>query len=350
VRRLKYFYGNTLLDGSSFDFHGSPLAMLRGRLIGIVLLIGYSQAAKISLTLWLCVLALIASGMPWLLWKSLQFRLGNSSYRGIRFGFDGGLAAAYATFGLPILFLALPYVFVAMMGLRIKPGQPPEPMLAAYMGLSFLLLLALGPWFYLRVKRFQHGNARLGSTPFRFSGTLGGAYGLAFATLGLLILAALLGTVLGIAGGYLAHSIAHASGSLLGAGKPGTSTMSANADTMVSTVTGVAIGYAVLLCVYPILAAMRQNFVWSRTSLGDAPFRSEVAGLTLLRLWAVNLFFIIVTLGLYWPYAVIRAMRYQVGAISWAGDPASVVAHAAQASATAIGEETAELFGFDLAL
>ena len=33
VRRLRYFYGNTFLDGQSFDYHGQPLAILKGRLI-----------------------------------------------------------------------------------------------------------------------------------------------------------------------------------------------------------------------------------------------------------------------------------------------------------------------------
>ena len=33
VRRLRYFYGSTLLDGHSFEYHGKPLAILKGRLV-----------------------------------------------------------------------------------------------------------------------------------------------------------------------------------------------------------------------------------------------------------------------------------------------------------------------------
>src|SRR5207342_1173106 len=33
VRRLRYFYGSTVLDGHSFEYHGRPLAILKGRLI-----------------------------------------------------------------------------------------------------------------------------------------------------------------------------------------------------------------------------------------------------------------------------------------------------------------------------
>jgi uncharacterized membrane protein YjgN (DUF898 family) len=64
VRRLKYFYGNTLLDGSPFDYHGSPLALFKGRIVGVLLLVAYSQTAKISFTLWLAVAGLIGLALP----------------------------------------------------------------------------------------------------------------------------------------------------------------------------------------------------------------------------------------------------------------------------------------------
>ena len=44
VRRLRYFYGNTLLDGHSFEYHGRPLAILKGRLIVVGLLRGVHVA------------------------------------------------------------------------------------------------------------------------------------------------------------------------------------------------------------------------------------------------------------------------------------------------------------------
>src|SRR6187402_3726843 len=33
VRRLRYFYGSTLLDGHSFEYHATPMAILKGRLL-----------------------------------------------------------------------------------------------------------------------------------------------------------------------------------------------------------------------------------------------------------------------------------------------------------------------------
>ena len=39
VRRLQYFYRHTALAGSSFDYHGDPKAILKGRIIAVVLLV-----------------------------------------------------------------------------------------------------------------------------------------------------------------------------------------------------------------------------------------------------------------------------------------------------------------------
>ena len=48
VRRQQYFYRTTRLDGSSFDYHGQPLAILKGRLVGFALFSTYSWAGYVS--------------------------------------------------------------------------------------------------------------------------------------------------------------------------------------------------------------------------------------------------------------------------------------------------------------
>ena len=48
VRKLRYFYGNTLVGGHPLDFHGQPKRMLRGFLLVGVLVAIYSLAGKVS--------------------------------------------------------------------------------------------------------------------------------------------------------------------------------------------------------------------------------------------------------------------------------------------------------------
>jgi len=38
VRTKRYFYGNTVVDGSSLEYHAKPLQILVGRLVAVVLL------------------------------------------------------------------------------------------------------------------------------------------------------------------------------------------------------------------------------------------------------------------------------------------------------------------------
>ena len=39
VRRLRYFYDNTSVAGASFDYHGNPVAILKGRILAVVLIV-----------------------------------------------------------------------------------------------------------------------------------------------------------------------------------------------------------------------------------------------------------------------------------------------------------------------
>ena len=41
VRTNRYFYGNTQLAGSGFEYHAKPLAILKGRLIAVAILLVY---------------------------------------------------------------------------------------------------------------------------------------------------------------------------------------------------------------------------------------------------------------------------------------------------------------------
>ncbi len=336
VRRLEYFYGNTLLDGSPFAFHGSPIALLKGRIVGVIMLVAYSQSAKVSLTLWLAVVAMLVAIFPWLIWKSLRFRLANSSYRGIRFRFTGTLGGAYATFLPPLL------AFVAFAGwglatrAHLAANAPPSPALAVGAGVFLLLFLVLSPWVWFRVKRFQHGNARLGTLAFGFDGRVSGAYGIALAGLGMLI-------AMAVAGGIAAVLIIM----LLTAGKV---RAAGGSGQIAGAIAAVAVFYVAVLSVQPLVRTMAQNFVWNSTTLDGAAFASRMRWTRLWVISAGNLLATIVTLGLFWPFAVVRSLRYELTSVAWCGDPAAAVAGAADGATAAVGEEAADLLGFELAL
>src|SRR5512135_902203 len=77
VRRMQYFHRNTWLNESSFDYHGDPKAILKGRIIAFGLLLTYNLTIKLMPLAGLGVFVLIALIMPVLLVKSFRFRLYN---------------------------------------------------------------------------------------------------------------------------------------------------------------------------------------------------------------------------------------------------------------------------------
>src|SRR5271170_5314068 len=65
VRRLQYFYRHTDLAGSSFDFHGSPIRILIGRVIALAMLIAYNYSVRLRSPLTLVIIVGLAVVMPW---------------------------------------------------------------------------------------------------------------------------------------------------------------------------------------------------------------------------------------------------------------------------------------------
>ena len=116
VRRKKYFYQNTLIDGVGFDYHASPIAILKGRIIAFVLFVLYNVLAGFNPILALVLLVAFMAALPWIITRGMMFNARNSSHRGLRFDFDGKYSQALLIFILfPILIvltlgLALPFV------------------------------------------------------------------------------------------------------------------------------------------------------------------------------------------------------------------------------------------------
>src|SRR5580658_3760756 len=145
VRRLQYFYRHTSVAGSSFDFHGSPVRILIGRVIALAMLIAYNYSVRLHSLLTLVILGAIAIVMPWLLRNSFRFRLYNSSWRGIRFHFRGAVGSAYRVFLLNGV-------------------------------LTMITLYLLAPFMHQRVKAYQHNNSWLGQTQCSFHARVGEFY------------------------------------------------------------------------------------------------------------------------------------------------------------------------------
>src|SRR5450755_2940794 len=81
VRKKRYFYGHTRIDDDGFEYRGNPVAILKGRIIAVMLLATYSFAGHFSPGLKIVFAIVLAIAVPWLIVRSLAFNAYNSAYR-----------------------------------------------------------------------------------------------------------------------------------------------------------------------------------------------------------------------------------------------------------------------------
>ena len=115
VRRKRYFYGCTLLEGSAFEYTGNPVTILKGRLIVFAAFIAFSLLSEIHPAIQLVLFITFLGFLPWAILRALQFNARNSIHRNVRFGFNStkrevGVLLLIPIFLVPLtLGLAYPY-------------------------------------------------------------------------------------------------------------------------------------------------------------------------------------------------------------------------------------------------
>lgn len=320
VRKARWFARHTLLMGDAFDYHGDPWRILLGRLLGLALLLGYSYAFLWSTNAGLLMFGLLYAAGPLLFASAQRFRLGNTSWRGLRFGFDAPWQAVYKVC-LPLLILWT----VSTLVIELELGN-------AAMWAS-LALTALGlPWAHARLKQLQHAHARYGDQTFSFAPAQARFYGLYAAAFGLLLLGGLLAFL-------LMSLIAVLGGAQWARGG------------LLKILLPIGVVLVLWLTIWPYFAARTQQIVWGHTRLGDIDFIGEMRAGTLWKLALKQTLLVLLTAGLYWPFAAVALARYRVQALALrAGSPLEgvVVTAAAASDKGAAGDASADLFGLDL--
>lgn len=170
VRTKRYFYGNTTLDGSNFEYHADPLDILKGRLILLAVFIVYFFSKEfVPLIGALFILVFYLAGLPWMFVKSMQFNTRNSSFRNVRFDFEGTTKEAAKLF----------------------------------IGMILLTIVTLGlatPYTLKRIKEFSIENSCFGSSPFEFGATVGDFYRIYLkAIIAPMIIVAIIGIIAAVA-------------------------------------------------------------------------------------------------------------------------------------------------------
>jgi uncharacterized membrane protein YjgN (DUF898 family) len=296
VRTMNYFYGSTSLAGSSFAYVANPVVILKGRIIAFVFFLLYMLLSQVEPLLIIPLTLLIFFLAPVIIVRSLRFRMGNTEYRGLRFGFAGTTGESY-------------WVFIVILLL------------------SSITLGILFPWFYMRKKQFYIGNIQFGGSQFLCMPRTGHFYacvGICFAM------------VFGAVLFFVVVAVAFEA---------------------ITSGTGLLFTTLVPLCIYPMMGvvsaywhANTTNHVITSSRLEDITFESRLTTGGLIGLWVTNILLLVCTVGLATPWVMIRNARYRISCTSIiAHDLDSFVVEKID-STSALGNELSEAFDVDLAI
>lgn len=326
VRKTRYFWQNARLEGHVFDFHGRPGAILRGRILALAMLAAYSWSFQFSIAAGLVTISVLALLAPWLFLKAQQFRLRNSSHRGIRFGFPARSRDVYRIALVPLLLWAA--AVASITAVTTLDATRYAPALVIFP----LLFAALLPALHHRFKAFQHRHANWGDLRFGFEPARGAFYltYLKGFLVGLLALVAI-----GALSGALAFGL-----------------MRMHAHPVVVGVVVSLLASTVYMFVWPYMSVRLQQVVWRHTVAGDVRFDTTIRVWPLIRLVARCVGLTLVSLGLYWPFAAVALARYRITnfRVSTTTLIDSVEAGGDARARSAAGYEAAQDFGLDIGL
>lgn len=321
VRKARWFAQHTSLAGDRFDYHGDPKRILLGRLIALGLLVAWSLAFEISATAGLVVFGTFCVLGPLLFASAQRFRLINTSWRGLRFGFDAPRAKVYA--------VCVPLLVLWTLGSVLESLEVSE----GWIGAASLATVAAFPWAHARLKHMQHHHAHFGQQGFRFESAGPEFYGLytkaIFVSLAGVLVALPFFLLLDLPG--------------RSRGDPGVS--------QAAIVAGVLMGALGWLAAWPYFAARMQQIVWKHTKLGDVQFEGRMRFWPLFRLVLGQTVLTVLTAGLYWPFAAVAIARYRVQSVVVEA-PAPLGTYAGEwqthGNPRAAGDASADFFGLDL--
>ena len=283
VRNKQYFYGNTLIEGNSFQYTASPVTILKGRLIAVGVFTLYSVISEFVPVLGLLFMLVFLAFLPWLVVRSLAFNARNSVFRNIRFNFSGKAMDALKVFVL-------------------------WPMLV-----PFTLGLIL-PLTWYKQTDFIISNSAYGTTPFSFHAKLSSYYRIFFVGLGGAIAAAVVSAIL----------------------------MAVSQSLMAIASPLYVLGYVLLIAYFVTALA---NLYFNSIQIEGHGFTSALQLPRVAWIYFSNMLAILFSLGLLIPWAQVRMARYRADCLTvHIENSLDEFVAAEQENVSALGEEIGEVF------
>lgn len=303
VRRKQYFYGNTSITGATFRYLADPIKILKGRLI---LFFGFVVYSIINQML-PAVASILTIGLifvlPWLVVRSLAFNACNSAWRNIRFKFSGTYGEAAKVFILwPIV---IPFT------------------------LGFIL-----PYVFFRQKKFVVENSAYGTSPFTFKATTKDYYDIALRFFFVFIVT---GSIILIVSAILVFV----------------------SRFYPAYATGLKVLPIILLILVPVVylysfayfSVHSSNLLYNSSALRKHGFKATMSVNSFALIVLTNTLATVLTLGLFHPFATVRAYQYKIQHMSLKpGGGLDEFVAAELKETNALGDELSDFLDFDFGL
>lgn len=306
VRTYRYFYGHTRIDGHSFDYLATPMQILKGRILAVLVFLIYTFTISFLPIVGLLFAIGFLFLLPWVINQGLRFNMRMTRHRNVRFAFAGNYGDAF------INFVLLPVASV------------------------FTLHLLL-PYVLKRIDQYMHENISYGNKPLTVNLKGERYYIAALITIGVAI------------GGLVIFGIfAGASAMTIG----DLSTHDFSISTIIVPLFIAALYIAFLTLVSAVYQSIIRNHIFNNSEFTDvASFESNLKAVDYAILLFTNALAIIFTLGMAYPWAKVRKAKLlaSVTEVTIYSGALSLI-DIAQNEQSSFAEEAANVFDIDISL
>jgi len=345
VRTKRYLYGNTSIEGSAFEYHASPISILKGRLIAFALLLVYSTLSQLFPIFGLFLLILLFIFIPWIIWRALRFNARMTSHRNVHFSFNGSLKKSY------LYYLVIPYIFPLLISLIVSFAYSVvsndyqikyffnylskavfvEETLIFYGG-SISLYILMIPYVQKLKMFFYFNNINFGQGKFSSNLLVSKFYLIDILTF--LVTAAVILFPALIVYGFVFF---------------GTEDIYDNISEIVFSLLAIVFYVVMLTSVFlstAFFTSKIRNYVYSNTELNEKiAINSNLNTWRLFWIYLSNFFLMIFTVGLAYPLTIIRKTKYMAETVSIVNAEAlSLFVSEQEQQNSALGEEIGEAF------
>ena len=316
VRKRRYFYSHTVLDGTPFQYLAQPVPILKGRIVAAVLFLIYYATSHFYTSVLPYVIAIGAVLAPWVLVRSAAFNARYSAYRNMTFAFDasyGDAVKAVYVWGLvPLIIVGTAFQWW---------GNP------IYAGAAFGIFGLAFPWWLRRLKNLIVSHTAYGGRNGELSVT-GTQFFKVYFMAGLVMIGAAMLTGVIVAAGFRAAK-----------------------DSPYVLYAAMVPAYIGYVFAFAYIQARISNLVWNHTELGPLRFESTLKGRGLAKLYVTNALAILGSVGLLIPWAVVRTLKYRADHMRVRVEGSLGEFRGGEHSAVqATGSEVGEFFDMDLSL